>query len=56
MRHQPRELHDAHIPGLLRPEGQDKLLRESQAGAVVSEALSQEEERVGQSGCSGVSR
>ena len=55
MRHQPGELHDPHIPGLLRPEGED-LLRESQAGAVVSEALSQEEERVRQPGGPGVSR
>ena len=56
VRHQPGELHDPHLPGLLRPEGEDQLLRESQAGAVVSEALSQEEERVRQPGGSGVSR
>ena len=55
VRHQPGELHDPHIPGLLRPEGED-LLRESQAGVAVSEALPQEEERVCQSSGSGVSR
>ena len=46
VRHQPGELHDPHIPGLLRPEGEDQLLRESQTGVVVSKALSQEEKRV----------